>query len=58
MRVVGFINKKGVVVLIDFGSTHNFLSQNVLEELDLTTDAFTLLKVGVASGQKLESTGF
>lgn len=57
MRIVGSIKQREIVVLVDFKSTHNFLSQQVVEELSLPIDKSIPLQVGVASGMKMISVG-
>ena len=37
MRVQGFVKKKKVVILIDIGSTHNFLNQEVVKRAGVET---------------------
>lgn len=55
MLVLGTIHKRKVVILIDSGSTHYFLSERVLRELGI--DQSHSIKAGVASGQKLRTGG-
>lgn len=51
------MKQRKVVVLVDSGNTHNFLSQLVVEELSLPIDKSIPPRVGVASGMKLLSVG-
>lgn len=57
MRVLGEINGVQVIMLLDSGSTDNFIRLNVVQALKLPVDTSTLLKVGVASGVKILSKG-
>lgn len=57
MRVLGEINGVQVIMLLDSGSTENFISLNVVQALKLPVDTSSLLKVGVASGVKILSKG-
>lgn len=52
MRIVARIKGRRVMVLIDSWSTHNFLSQEVIDQLKLKVDKSIKLAVGVASGNK------
>ncbi|GFZ10853.1 hypothetical protein Acr_22g0002510 [Actinidia rufa] len=56
MRVQGFVKKKEVVILIDIGSTHNFLNQEVVRRAGVETIETNPLTVFVANGTKLIST--
>jgi len=53
MRVTGYYQKKPLHVLIDSGSTHNFLDIEVAKRLGCNSDAFDSLRVVVADGTKL-----
>lgn len=57
MRVLGEINGVQVIMLLDSGSTENFISLNVVQALKLPVDTSSLLKVGVANGVKILSKG-
>jgi hypothetical protein len=46
-----------VAVLVDSGSTHNFLNEDVAEELGLLPTEATKFEVAVANGEKLSSKG-
>lgn len=52
LRVNGFIGNRGVCILIDGGSTHNFLHQALVTSLGLSTTA-TTLRVTVGNGDEL-----
>ena len=56
MRVQGFVKKKKVIILIDTGSTHNFLNQEVVRRTGVETIETNPLTVFVADGTKLVST--
>ncbi|XP_029130601.1 uncharacterized protein LOC114916981 [Cajanus cajan] len=53
MRVTGYHKKKPLHVLIDSGSTHNFLDIEVAKRLGCRIDAFDSLSVVVADGTKI-----
>lgn len=47
--------KRKAIVLVDSGSTHNFVSWYVVNEFGLTTETTASLRAGIASGLKLLS---
>ena len=55
MRVVGRIKKQTLVILIDFGRTHNFIDQAVVKKLRYPIKVITGVKVTVANGETLNS---
>lgn len=55
MRVVGRIKKQSLVMLIDSGSTHNFIDQSVAKRLKCKTHLTAGLNVTVANGEVLKS---
>ncbi|KAJ4962167.1 hypothetical protein NE237_022106 [Protea cynaroides] len=57
MRVKGNLQNKLVTVLIDSGSTHNFVSQTLANRVGLQPLSKGRLEVMVASGEKLISPG-
>ncbi|CAL5340382.1 unnamed protein product [Camellia sinensis] len=56
MRVKGNVKKKLVMILIDSGSTHNFLSPEVIKRVGIMASETDPLPVLVADGTKLMST--
>ena len=50
MRVVSNIKNHKVVVLLNTGSTHNFLDWSLAKALELTVDISKLVKVKMANG--------
>lgn len=56
MRVKGNVKKKLINILIDSGSTHNFLSPEVIKRVNISTEITDSLPVSVADGTKLIST--
>lgn len=56
MRVMGKIHENKVIVLIDSGSTHNFISQRVVDLLKIPVEKGSS-KVKVASGQSVFTQG-
>ncbi|KAF5481387.1 hypothetical protein F2P56_002043, partial [Juglans regia] len=57
MRVMGKIGGQSITILIDTGSTHNFLDPAVFEKAKLHADCVDKVKVRVASGELLSSVG-
>lgn len=53
MRVTGYYQKKPLHVLIDSGSTHNFLDIEAAKRLGCKSNAFDSLRVVVADGTQL-----
>jgi hypothetical protein len=57
LKLKGHIKKDSVAVLIDIGSTHNFLDINVARNLKLFVYPVPNMKVMVADGKKIENVG-
>lgn len=57
MRVHGKIKSAPVIILIDSGSTDNFMSSEVVSKLQLKMDDRRILSVNVASSNKMRSQG-
>jgi hypothetical protein len=57
MRVVGFIRGQMVVILIDSGSTHNFLDPSIVKKTQLSILSHTRITVKVANGDTIQSEG-
>ena len=53
MRVLGKIKRQSLVMLIDFGSTHNFIDQFVAKRLRCHTKTIMRVAVTVANGEVL-----
>jgi len=59
MRVMGKVNGSGLVILIDTGSTHNFVDNASLASgLQLRVDVSKILEVKVANGYVVKTQGF
>jgi len=56
LQVMGQIQKQPVTVLIDSGSTHNFLQDRVAKQLDLTLEPTHSFQVLVGNGEELQYT--
>ena len=57
MKLKGHIKKDNVTVLIDTGSTHNFIDINIARNLKLFVYPVPDMKVMVADGKKIENVG-
>ena len=58
MRVRGKINGSGLVILVDTGSTHNFVDVLLVSSLQLKVDVSRILEVKVANGIVVRTQGF
>ncbi|KAK9690943.1 hypothetical protein RND81_09G165300 [Saponaria officinalis] len=52
MRVTGYVGKKAIHILIDFGSTHNFLDHKMAVKLGCKLDCIEPQSVTVADGSQ------
>ena len=57
MRVVEKLSKTLITILIDSGSTHNFLHESFDEVLGLHIEVNSALRVIVANGARIQSLG-
>ena len=55
MKVIGKIKKHSLIMLVDSGSTHNFIDQTVAKRLKCKTQSTIGLSVTVANGDVLRS---
>ena len=53
MRVTGYVGKKAIQILIDSGSTHNFVDVNLVQRLGCKMEPIHLQSVAVADGSAL-----
>lgn len=53
MRVTVYVNKKPSNILIDSGSTHNFLDVHIARKLSCKIEVMGLMKVDVANGASI-----
>ena len=54
MRVTGYVGKKAIQILIDSGSTHNFVDQSLAHRLGCKLDPIHSQPIVVADGSKLK----
>lgn len=52
MKLIGLIGERRVVVLIDTGASHNFISRRVLEELELSVTEMPTYTLSLGDGHK------
>jgi hypothetical protein len=57
LRVMGRLRSKEVMVLIDGGSTHNFIDQSIVKTYELPVVPNRKFQVTVANGEKIDCTG-
>jgi hypothetical protein len=57
MRVRGKIGEQQVVILIDTGSTHSFVDQNLAKKMKISTEERSKLTVMVANGETIPCPG-
>ena len=57
LRLAGQINKVGVQILIDSGSTHNFIQEALVTRLELPVDTSHSFPVTVGNGDSLKCSG-
>jgi hypothetical protein len=57
MRLIGWIGNHKIIVLVDSGSTHNFLDSSVGKKLKVSISREQMIKVKVANGEKVVSEG-
>lgn len=53
LKVQGQLQGRNVSILIDSGSTHNFMSQNLAKQLQLSQQPCSPFSITVANGEKL-----
>ena len=58
MKVKGKINGSRLVILINIGSTHNFIDASLVNSLQLRVDVSKVLEVKVANGSIVKTQGF
>lgn len=57
LKLKGHIKKQNIIVLIDSGSTHNFIDVNVAKRLNIFAYPVADLKVMVANGKQIDGVG-
>ena len=58
MRMIGKIKNQTLVILVDSGSTHNFLDHTTAKRLNCAVQLIPGLSVTVANGETLETQGW
>ncbi|XP_076915407.1 uncharacterized protein LOC143574750 [Bidens hawaiensis] len=53
MKIIGSMGTRTLHILVDSGSTHNFIDQNLATKLKITTQEVKSMKVTVANGNQL-----
>ena len=53
MRAIGYCGKKPLHILIDSGSTHNFLDLHIAQKMGYQTEAMDIVSITVADGNKV-----
>lgn len=56
LKVEGIIQNVPVTMLVDTGSTHNFVSQSLIKKLGIQTSSCTPMKVNLADGSQAQCT--
>jgi len=56
MRVTGHIGRKSIQILVDLGSTHNFVGLKLAQRLGCKMEPIQLQSISVADGSKLKCT--
>jgi hypothetical protein len=57
MRLLGILRGQQVIILIDSGSTHNFVDEHVVKRMGLSSTKKEVIKVRIANGQQISSPG-
>jgi hypothetical protein len=57
MRIVGVLRNQQVIILIDLGSTHNFVDAKLAEVLGIVSTSRDAIKVRIANSQIISSLG-
>ena len=57
MRVKGKVNSVSLVILVDSGSTHNFIVAAVVSVLHVPVDESQILEVKIANGDIIKTQG-
>lgn len=58
LKIQGVLKDKKISILVDSGSTHNFVSQNLVKQLQLRTDPCSTFQVIVANGEHIPCSNF
>jgi hypothetical protein len=57
LKIKGYIEKKKVIVLIDYGSTHNFIHYKLAKALNLFVYLAPEFQVMIVDGRTINSSG-
>jgi hypothetical protein len=55
MRIRALVQNKVMLILVDFGSSHSFVSQSFMDQTGIVTRAAVPLQVRVVNGEVLKS---
>lgn len=58
MRMLAGLKGEHVIILLDIGSSHNYVSKQVVYQLKLSPSKADKIKVRIASGKNMLSHGF
>lgn len=56
-KLLGSINNQSVIVMVDPGATHNFVSQGVIERVGLKVSPSTAFAVALGTGEEVQGKG-
>lgn len=57
IRIVGVLRNQQVIILIDLGSTHNFVDAQLVAMLGIVSSSMDVVKVRIANDQIISSLG-
>jgi hypothetical protein len=57
LKIIGYIKHMKVIILIDSGSTHNFIHRRITQETNLYIRAFNNFQIMIANGGSMKCGG-